>query len=100
MCSRLTISIKLSIISENKVNRNNFKRHISILVRLIRVQLSLMVTISAMTGYFLTGSLPKVDLIFLAIGVFLLAAGTSILNQVQECRYDALMKRTKQRPIP
>jgi protoheme IX farnesyltransferase len=90
----------LSIISENKVNRNNFKRDISIFFRLIRVQLSLMVTISAITGYFLTGSLPNVALIFLVAGVFLLAAGTSVLNQVQECRYDALMTRTKQRPIP
>ncbi len=33
-------------------------------------------------------------------GVFLLAAGTSVLNQVQECGQDALMKRTVKRPIP
>ena len=33
-------------------------------------------------------------------GVFLLAAGTSVLNQVQECGHDALMKRTVKRPIP
>jgi len=33
-------------------------------------------------------------------GVFLLAAGTSALNQVQECSRDALMKRTAKRPIP
>jgi protoheme IX farnesyltransferase len=59
-----------------------------------------MVTISAMTGYFLTGSSPKVALIFLFAGVFLLAAGTSVLNQVQECRRDALMQRTLRRPIP
>jgi protoheme IX farnesyltransferase len=66
----------------------------------MRVRLSLMVTISALTGYFLTGSSPKVTLIFLFFGVFLLAAGTSILNQVQECHQDALMKRTTRRPIP
>ena len=39
-------------------------------------------------------------MIFLFVGVFLLAAGTSVLNQVQECRQDALMKRTIRRPIP
>lgn len=33
-------------------------------------------------------------------GVFLLATGTSVLNQVQECRQDALMRRTLRRPIP
>lgn len=70
------------------------------LVRLIRVRLSLMVTFSALTGYFLTGSTPDVSLILLAGGVFLLAAGTSALNQVQECRRDALMNRTVRRPIP
>ncbi|MCX6237016.1 MAG: protoheme IX farnesyltransferase [Bacteroidia bacterium] len=82
------------------MSKNNFRQHISVLIGLIRVRLSLMVTISAMTGYFLTGSSPKVALIFLFAGVFLLAAGTSVLNQVQECRYDALMKRTDRRPIP
>ena len=36
----------------------------------------------------------------LLAGVFLLSAGTSVLNQVQEFRNDALMKRTRLRPIP
>jgi heme o synthase len=70
------------------------------MVRLTRVRLSFMVTISAMTGYLLTGNLYSLAMITLFGGVFLLAAGTSVLNQVQECRNDALMKRTKYRPIP
>ena len=70
------------------------------LVRLTRVRLSLLVTFSAMTGYLLTGSLPKVSFVMLLAGVFLLSAGTSVLNQIQEYRNDALMKRTKLRPIP
>src|SRR5665647_1032196 len=53
-----------------------------------------------MTGYFLTGCSPSGALILLFSGVFLLAAGTSVLNQVQECRRDALMQRTVRRPIP
>ena len=36
----------------------------------------------------------------LLAGVFILSAGTSVLNQVQEFRNDALMKRTRLRPIP
>jgi len=82
------------------VNKNNSNGSISVLVRLIRIRLSLIVTFSAMTGYFLTGSSPHNTLIFLFCGVFLLAAGTSVLNQVQECRLDALMQRTLKRPIP
>lgn len=65
-----------------------------------RVRLSLLVTFSAMTGFFLTGSSPTGSFILLLAGVFLLSAGTSVLNQVQESRRDALMQRTIRRPIP
>ena len=92
--------IKLLIISKHQVDKNNFKRCISVLFRLIRIRLSFMVAISAITGYFLTGISPSVAVIFLFSGVFLLAAGTSTLNQVQECQNDKLMKRTMLRPIP
>jgi protoheme IX farnesyltransferase len=82
------------------VRKNNLKQHISILLRLTRVQLSLLVTFSAMTGYFLTGSPPTGSFVLLLTGIFLLSAGTSVLNQVQERRRDALMDRTMRRPIP
>lgn len=82
------------------MNKNNSNRISSILVRLVRIRLSLMVAFSAITGYFLTGSSPREAIIFLFGGVFLLAAGTTVLNQVQECRLDALMERTGKRPIP
>jgi heme o synthase len=59
-----------------------------------------MVTFSALTGYFLTGSHPDVALLYLFLGLFLLSSGASVLNQVQESSQDALMKRTALRPIP
>jgi protoheme IX farnesyltransferase len=92
--------IKLWIILKLQVNKNNFRQNIGVLVRLTRIRLSLMVTFSAITGYFLTGSNPSFSLLFLFGGVFLLAAGTTVLNQIQECRRDAVMPRTKHRPIP
>jgi len=82
------------------VGKNKLNRYFSVIVRLTRIRLSLMVSISAMTGYFLTGSSPTGAMVLMFCGVFLLAAGTSVLNQVQECRRDALMKRTAKRPIP
>lgn len=88
------------IISKPQVNKNKITANFSVLIRLIRIRLSLMVAFSAMTGYFLTGSSSGVALIFVFAGVFLLAAGTSALNQVQECQRDALMLRTRKRPIP
>jgi len=92
--------IKLLIILEKKVSKNKLNQYLSVVVRLTRIRLSLMVSISAMTGYFLTGSSPVWALMQMFGGVFFLAAGTSALNQVQECRRDALMKRTATRPIP
>ena len=92
--------IKLSIISEHPLKKNNLNRHFSVLVRLTRLRLSMLVTFSAMTGYFLTGRSPGESFVFLLAGVFLLSAGTSVLNQIQERQHDALMKRTSSRPIP
>jgi protoheme IX farnesyltransferase len=59
-----------------------------------------MVTFSAVTGYFLTGKRPDESFFVLFIGLFLISAGASVLNQVQERRQDALMPRTHHRPIP
>ena len=59
-----------------------------------------MVTISATTGYFLTGSAPGFAVLYLFGGVFFLAAGTTVLNQIQESKRDGMMPRTNRRPIP
>lgn len=75
-------------------------QHFSLMKRLIRVRLSLMVTFSALTGYFLTGISPGSDFVFLFVGLFLLSSGASVLNQVQERKQDSLMQRTVSRPIP
>ena len=59
-----------------------------------------MVTFSALTGYLLSGRAPNAALLYLFTGLFFLSSGASVLNQVQEFRFDALMKRTHDRPIP
>ena len=82
------------------MDKNKLKLKFDVVVRLTRIRLSLMVTISAVTGYFLTGSAPGWGLLYLFAGVFFLAAGTTVLNQIQESNRDGLMARTKHRPIP
>lgn len=67
---------------------------------LCRLPISLFATCSALTGYLLTGSLSLVTIVFLAAGVFLLACGASALNQFQERDLDAMMERTRLRPLP
>jgi heme o synthase len=67
---------------------------------LCRVAISLFATSSALTGYLLTGSTSAATISFLAAGVLFLACGASVLNQFQERDIDALMERTRLRPLP
>ena len=70
------------------------------ILTLLKYKVSLAVTFTAITGYMVyTGSF-DIQILTLAVGVFILAGGSSALNEVQESRYDALMERTKHRPIP
>ncbi|MCK9411110.1 MAG: protoheme IX farnesyltransferase [Prolixibacteraceae bacterium] len=82
------------------MKQSKYRTIFSIFSRLIRARLSMMVTFSALTGYFMSGSKPDASLVFLFFGIFLLSSGASVLNQVQEYKQDALMKRTGKRPIP
>ncbi|HKK69069.1 MAG TPA: protoheme IX farnesyltransferase [Bacteroidales bacterium] len=75
-------------------------KKINAFLKLIRLRLSLLVTFSALTGYLFTGHPEVFSLFVLATGVFLLAAGSSALNQYQERQLDAMMERTRSRPIP
>lgn len=67
---------------------------------LIKYILSLTVALSAMVGYFLFQADPEINMLFVLFGVFLMAGGSSALNQYQEREWDSLMSRTRDRPIP
>ena len=82
------------------MRKNKINFSVSAFFRLIRLRLSLMVTFSALTGYFLSGSTLNISFFYLFAGLLLLSAGASVLNQIQEYRQDALMPRTRNRPIP
>lgn len=66
----------------------------------MRLGVSLAVSFSSATGYLVAGSPYDSNLFFTIMGVFLMAGGASALNQFQERETDALMSRTKNRPIP
>jgi protoheme IX farnesyltransferase len=82
------------------MNKSKFIPSFPVLFRLVKFQLSLMVTFSALTGYFLTGKPVSLVFLYLLVGVFLMAAGSSGLNQLKERDFDLLMERTKNRPLP
>lgn len=76
------------------------RRHIDILVQLGKVRISLLATATMVAGYVLAYGNVTWDLVFLTVGVFLLACGSSGLNQIQEREIDGKMERTMGRPIP
>jgi heme o synthase len=74
---------------------------ISALCRLFRLRLVVMNGIAALGGYLLYPAEPEPgSLCALFLGVSLLAAAGSALNQVLERDLDALMLRTELRPLP
>jgi protoheme IX farnesyltransferase len=56
--------------------------------------------LSSVTGFLLAAEEFRPQIVILAVGVFFLASGAGALNQYQERDIDALMARTKNRPIP
>lgn len=65
-----------------------------------KVKITFAVAISAALGYILASGEIGAELIMPILGVFILACGSSALNQWQERNYDAMMDRTRNRPIP
>ena len=69
-------------------------------IGLCRMRISLFSSLSAATSFIIARSGPGPEMFPLMLGVFLLACGSSALNQYQERSIDALMPRTRTRPIP
>lgn len=76
------------------------RKNIDIILELGKVKITSFVAISTSVGYVLFSGKLTWQMFLVVIGVFLLACGSSALNHYQERNSDALMKRTKGRPIP
>ncbi len=79
----------------NKINNS-----VKLFFELSKIKIPFAVSISSLTGYLVFSGTFDVGALVSTLGVFLLASGSAALNQYQEYRYDGLMHRTKQRPIP
>lgn len=69
-------------------------------LQLIKIKVTAAVTFSAAAGFFLFNFDDLLRWSLMLSGVFLQAGAASALNQLQERRTDALMLRTRSRPLP
>ena len=71
-------------------------------LELVKMRLSLLVAFSSAFGYTLAmgGNVDWTQLILLFIGGFLVSGASCTVNQVTEKEFDAMMKRTLNRPLP
>lgn len=69
-------------------------------IELCKIRIAFLSAFSAATGFMLSPAELRSQIIILVPGVFLLACGSSALNQYQERSIDAVMPRTCARPLP
>lgn len=76
------------------------KEKIKILSELTKIRITFFVMITTGFGYIAATDIFNLNLLFILAGVLSLACGSAVLNHYQERFTDALMERTKNRPIP
>ncbi len=82
------------------MTKTGLKYWIKIISELGKVRISLPIALSAYTGYALSTGRFDGDALFLMAGVFLMSCSSGAINHIQEYKTDALMPRTRNRPIP
>ena len=84
------------------VTNSSSRNRVVDFVALTKPRIVVMVMLSAAAGYWLAGPAAHqmMTLFHLLLGTALVASGTSALNQVKERDADALMVRTRGRPVP
>jgi protoheme IX farnesyltransferase len=76
------------------------RKHIDMFLELGKVRISMLATISMITGYLLAFGNVSWTLLGMVAGVFLLACGASTINHIQDRDLDGRMQRTQGRPLP
>ncbi len=76
------------------------RKTIKILMELSKFRITIFVGFSTAIGYILAKGNIEPVMIISTLGVFLLACSSSALNHLQEWKFDKLMERTKNRPLP
>ncbi|WP_290663986.1 MULTISPECIES: protoheme IX farnesyltransferase [Ignavibacterium] len=76
------------------------KEKIKILSELSKIRITFFVMVTTGFGYIAAAEMFDLNFLLVLLGVLLLACGSASLNHYQERFTDALMERTRNRPIP
>jgi heme o synthase len=76
------------------------KRNINIILELAKIKITLFVAVTALFGFICAAGKITLEAFIPVIGVLILASGSAAFNHLQEWKTDALMDRTKHRPLP
>lgn len=76
------------------------KEKIKILSELTKIRITVFVTVTMLFGYISAAGSLDASAIIPTLGILLLACGSAVINHYQERKTDALMNRTKNRPLP
>lgn len=79
---------------------NKLKNYLGLLAELGKVKITFAVAFTTITGYVLANGGFDSGLLVPTLGIFILACGSSAINHFQEQTTDAIMDRTKSRPLP
>lgn len=69
-------------------------------LKLGKFTISIPVALTGFLGYFMINPVLDLPAFYTVTGIFLLSLASAALNQIQERHTDALMPRTRQRPLP
>jgi len=96
-------SMKTAAIESTQTGtRSAWSGFIRDLVELVKARLTLLVLLTTAVGFYLgaEGPINVVSLLHTVLGTAAAAAGAAALNQWWEHNFDALMQRTRSRPVP
>lgn len=82
------------------MTKTSFRSWVKIIFELGKVRISLPIALSALVGYTMKTGMLSGEVWMLMTGVFLMSCSSAAINHIQEYKTDALMPRTKNRPIP
>lgn len=97
---RSSANINPAINEQHISSAGSFADIMKVLSELTKFKITALVSFTTGLGYILGAKELSFTLFWVIAGIFLLAAASSALNHWQEKDSDALMDRTKYRPIP